>query len=124
MLLQVADILDIHKYLTKKKWDSIKMFRFVEQIFFSAKMLFGCNVSSVNPLKCVSMNNQECKIRREVVNVNGDEPTFYPSSVKISKCSGSCNNINNSFAKLCIPDLVKNINLKLFNSQGLMKQDI
>ena len=58
---------------------------------------------------------QECKIRPKTVNVNGDEPTFYLYSVKISKCSGSCNNINNPYAKLCAPDVVRNINLKLFN---------
>ena len=44
-------------------------------------------------LKCVSMNNQECKERPEIVNVNGDEPVFYPFSIKTSKCSGSCNNV-------------------------------
>ena len=91
------------------------MFRFVKQIFFSAMMFFGCNVSNVNPLKCVSINNQECKIRPEIVNVNSDEPSLYPYNVKISKCSGSCNNINDPYAKLCVPDVVKNINLKVLN---------
>ena len=46
------------------------MFRFVKRIFVSAMMFFGCSLSSVNPLKCVSMNNQECKVRPEIVNVN------------------------------------------------------
>ena len=61
------------------------------------------------------MSNQERKIRPEVINVNSDEPSFYPYSVKINKCSGSCSNINNPYAKMCIPDVVKNINLKVFN---------
>ena len=61
------------------------------------------------------MNNQECKIILEIVNVNSDEPTFCPYSVKISKCSRCCNNINNPYAKLHVPDVVKNINLKVFN---------
>ena len=91
------------------------MFRFVKQIFFSAMMYFGCNVSNVNPLKYVLMNNQECKIRPEIVDINNNEPTFYPYSVKISKCSGSCNNIYNPYAKLCAPNVVKNMNFKLFN---------
>ena len=55
------------------------------------------------------------KLRPEIGNVNSDEPTFYPYSVKISKCSCSCNNINNPYAKLCLPDVVKNINLKVLN---------
>ena len=45
------------------------MFKLVEQILIQAMMLFGCNLSKVNPLKCISMNNQECKIRPEIVNV-------------------------------------------------------
>ena len=91
------------------------MFGFVKQIFISAMMFFGCNLSSVNPLKCISMNNQECKVRPQIVNVNSDEPVFYPFSIKTSKCSGSCNNINDPYTKICVPDVVKNVNVKLFN---------
>ena len=47
--------------------------------------------------------------------VNSDEPVFYPFHIKKSKCSGTCNNINSSSAKLCVPDVVKNINFKVFN---------
>ena len=52
-------------------------------------VLFCCNVLNVNPSKCVSMNNQERKIRTEITNIKSNEPSFYPYSVKISKCSGS-----------------------------------
>ena len=45
------------------------------------------------------MNNQECKERPQIVNVNGDDPVFFPFSIKASKCSGSWNNINNPCAK-------------------------
>ena len=45
-----------------------KIFGFVKQIFVSAMVFFGCNVSSVNSSKCISMNNQECKIRPEIIN--------------------------------------------------------
>ena len=78
-------------------------------------MFFGCNLSSVTPLKCISMNNQECKLRPQIANVNSDEPVLFPLSIKTSKCSGSCNNINDPHAKLCIPDVVKNLNIKAFN---------
>ena len=40
---------------------------------------------------------------------------FYPFSIKTSKLSGSCNNINDPYAKLCVPDIVKNLNIKVFN---------
>ena len=58
------------------------MFGSVKQIFVSAMMFFGYNLLSVNPLKCISMNNQEFKVRPEIVNVNSDEPVFYPFSIK------------------------------------------
>ena len=61
------------------------------------------------------MNNQECKVRPEIINVNSDEPIFYPFSIKTSKCSGNCNNINDLYAKMSVPDVVKNLNVKVFN---------
>ena len=61
------------------------------------------------------MNNQECKVRPQIVNLNGDDPIFFPFSIKISKCSSSCNNINNPYAKLCVSNVVKNLNVKVFN---------
>ena len=76
-------------------------------------MFFG-SLSSVNLLECVSMNNKECKVRPEIVNVNSNEPLFYLFSIKTSKCSGSCNNINDPYAKLCVPDVIKNLNIKAF----------
>ena len=91
------------------------MFWFVQRIFVSAMTFFGCNLLNVIPLKCISMNNQECKVRPEIINVNGNEPIFFPFSIKTSKCSGSCNNINDPYAKLCVPDVAENINLKVFN---------
>ena len=53
------------------------MFGFVKRIFVSTVMFFGCNLSSINPLECVSINNQECKVRPEIVNVNRNEPVLY-----------------------------------------------
>ena len=60
------------------------------------------------------MSNQECKVRPQILNVKVDDPVFFPYSVKTRKCSGSCNNINNSLAKLCVPD-VKVLNVKVSN---------
>ena len=61
------------------------------------------------------MNNQECKTRAKIINTNNNETVFYPFSNKVNKCNGSCNNINDPYAKLCVPDVVKNINVKVFN---------
>ena len=86
------------------------MFRFIKKLFVVAMSFFSCNA-----LKCVPLNNQEYKGRPEIININSNEPSFYPYSVKRSKCSGSCNNINDPYAKLCVPDVVKNMNVKVFN---------
>ena len=40
---------------------------------------------------------------------------FYPYSITISKCNGSCTTINDPYAKLCVPDTIKKINVKIFN---------
>ena len=61
------------------------------------------------------MKNQECKVRPEIININSNKPVFYPFSIKTSKCSGSCNNINNPYAKICVPDVIKDLNVKVFN---------
>ena len=63
----------------------------------------------------VSMINQECKIRRQVVNINSDNRFFYPYSIEVSKWSCSCNSINDRYVKLCVSYVIKNINVKVFN---------
>ena len=61
------------------------------------------------------MNNQECKTRPQVINANGDEPGFFPFSIETSKCSGSYDNINYLYAKICVPDVIKNLYVKVIN---------
>ena len=61
------------------------------------------------------MNNQECKAKPKIIDLNNNEPVFYPYSNKVNKCSGSCSNINDPYAKLCLPNIIKNINVKVFN---------
>ena len=90
-----------------------KMFGFIKKCFFTTMASF--NLSNVNSLVCVLMNNQECKIRTEIINLNTNEPMFYPYSIKINRCKGSCNTINNPYAKICVPDQIKNTNVKVFN---------
>ena len=93
------------------------MLRFIKKVFVVAMTFFSCNA-----LKCVSMNNQVCEVRPEIININSNEPLFYPFSVKISKCSGSCNNIDNPYAKLCVPDFFKRINVKVFSLMSKTNQ--
>ena len=92
------------------------MLGFIKKAFFAGlTILSSVNLLTITPLRCISMTNRECKARPEIVNVNSDEPVFYPCSIKTSKCSGSCNNINDPYAKICFPHVIKNLNVKNFN---------
>ena len=92
------------------------MFGFIKKVFFTGLIILSStNPLNATPFKCVSMTNQECKVRLEIVNANSDEPVFYPFSIKTSKCSGSCNNTNYPYAKVYFPDVVKKLNVKVFN---------
>ena len=84
----------------------MKIFGFVKKVFFVGLKTLS-SFANANSLSCISINNQDCKTRPQVVNVNGDEPVFLPFSIETSKCSGSCNNINYLYAKNCVPDIVK-----------------
>ena len=97
------------------------MFRFIKQIFISALIYFG-NLSSVNPLECISMKNQEYKVRPEIVNIDSNNPIFYPFNIKVNKRNGNCNNINDPYARICGPDTVKNLNVKVFNLMTLTNE--
>ena len=94
----------------------MRIFSFVKKVF-----VLGLTVLSniTNALECISMKNQECKVIPEIININSNNPILYPFSVKINRCSGNCNNINDLYAKICISDTVKNVNVKVFNLMTL-----
>ena len=89
------------------------MFSFVKRVFVLGLTVLSSSITGAS--KCVSLNNQERKVRPKIINVSSNNPIFYPFSVEISRCSGNCNNINNPYAKICVPDVVKNLNVKVFN---------
>ena len=98
----------------------IKIFRFAQKVFFIGLKILSNFInasSSLNaiPLNCISMKNQECKTRPQAINVNSNNPIFYPFSIKINKCSGNCNNINDLYSKIYLRDVIKNLNVKIFN---------
>ena len=106
------------------------MVKFIKKVFFLGLTILsdftGVNsLLSATPLNCISVKKQECKTRTEVININNNNPIFYPFSIKISKCSGNCNNINNPYAKICVPDVIKDLNVKVFNLMSeTMKLDL
>ena len=62
---------------------------------FSCRFL---SVLKVKSLECISMINQKCMSRPKIIDVNANEPVFYPYSIRINKCTGSCNNVKDPFA--------------------------
>ena len=96
----------------------MKIFSFVKKVF-----VLGLTVLSniTNALECISMKIQECKVRPEIGDINSN-PIFYPFSIKINRCSGNYNNINDPHAKICVADTVKNLNVKVFNLMSLTNE--
>ena len=76
------------------------MFEFIKKWFFTG-LVFLSTLTSVNLFSCISMNNQECKVRPQIVNVNGDDPVFFPYNIKTSKC-GSIATISIIHAQSCV----------------------
>ena len=68
-----------------------------------------------NSLKCYSLDNQECKIRPEIINVSNKEPIFYPHKIKMDRCARSCSTTNDPYVKTCFANNTENIGLKVFN---------
>ena len=91
------------------------MFGFIIKKAFFTWLTILSTLIGVNSLSCISITDQECKVRPQIVNINSNEPVFYPFSIIRSKCSSSCKNINDPYAKICVPDVVKNLNVKGFN---------
>ena len=92
----------------------MKMFGFVKKNFIGLTILSSfTNVSSLNAislntitLSCISISNQQCKVRPEIANVHSNNPIFSPFSIKTSKCSGNCNNINDPCQRICVSNIV------------------
>ena len=81
------------------------MFIFIKKVF-CIESLFLSSLVGTTSLNCILIKNQECKIRPDIININSKNPIFYPFSIKINKCSGNCNNLNNPYAKIRVPHAI------------------
>ena len=75
------------------------------------------SILKVNALECLSVINQKCMLRPKVLKVNEGvgEALFYPHNVLVKKSSGSCNTLDDPMAKLCVPNIIKRVNMKVYN---------
>ena len=71
----------------------------------------------VGALECVSVVNQKCMSRPKILNVNEGigEALFYLYNVLVNKCSGNCDTLDNPISKICVPKIIKNVNMKVYN---------
>ena len=99
----------------------MKIFRFVKKLF-SIGLTILSDFTKAIPLSCISLKNQGCKTKPQVVNSNSNNPIFYPLSIKTTKCSGNCNNTNNPYAKICVPNVIKDLNVKVFNLMSITNE--
>ena len=65
----------------------------------------------------MSIVNQKCMRRPKILDVNEGigEALFYPYNVLVNKYSGSCNTLDNPMSKICVPKIVKNVNMQVYN---------
>ena len=68
------------------------MFVLIKKLFI---VLLSHIVNASNHTKCFSLNNQKCKVQPSLINLHPNEHSrqfyYYPFSVKLNKCVGSCN---------------------------------
>ena len=97
------------------------MFGFIFNMFIG--LLSVCAISfseslvsnSKGPTNCASLNNHPCTAGPTVVNIKYEETLFYPFTVSFDKSGGSCNTIYDPYTRVCVPNKVKNMNVKVFN---------
>ena len=75
------------------------------------------SVLKVNSSEFLSLINRKCMTRPKILDVNEGigEALFYPYNVLVNKCSGSCNTLDNPMSKICVPKIIKNVNMKVYN---------
>ena len=74
------------------------------------------SITKTKALECVSVVNRKCMPRPKIFDVNEGvgEALFHPY-VLVNKCSGSCNTLDNPMEKMCVPKMIKRVNMKVYN---------
>ena len=83
------------------------MFGFIKKLFIGLLRFM--------PTKCMPLNNEQCKTRPFLINLNPLEVKYYPFLITLDKCNGNCNTLNNISDKICVPNGTEDKNLNVFN---------
>ena len=104
----IDDIYNVHRYLMKNIIYKMLLINLAINLF---------NALNVNALECLSIIDQECKPRPKILDVNEGigEALFYLYNVLVNKCSESCNMLEDPMARICVPNIIKNVNIKVYN---------
>ena len=82
-------------------------------------VLLSSIVKASNHAKCVSLSNQKCEIQPTLINLDANEYSqefrYYPFLVKLDRCFGSYDTLNDVCNKASILNKTKNLNLSVFN---------
>ena len=92
------------------------IFGLIKNIFLG--LLTGL-VNGFNHTKFVSLGNQKCEIQPALINSHPNEYSKkldnYPFTVKLDRCVGSFNTLNDLSSKVCVPNKTEDLNLTVFN---------
>ena len=98
------------------------MFGFIEKISIGLLSICitgsfsGSLVSNSKGLaKCVLINHWPCQARPILVNINLNQILYHPFTASIDKCRGSYSTIDSPYPRVCVPDKVKNMNVRVSN---------
>ena len=76
-------------------------------------------VNGSNHAKCALLSNQKCMTQPTLINLHPNEYSqefhYYSFAVKLERCVGSCNTLNDLSNRVCIPNKTKDLNLSVFN---------
>ena len=93
------------------------MFGLIKKIFIG---LLTDLVNGFNHTKCVSLSNQKCMIQPTLINLHPNEYSqefhYCPFAVKLDRCVGSCNTLNNLSRKVCAPNKTEDLILSVFST--------
>ena len=99
------------------------MFWLIKKIFIG---LLSSIVNASNHTKCIFLSNGKCMIQPTLINLHPNEYSqefhYYPFAVKLDRCVGSCNTLNDLSNKACVPNKTEDLNLSVFNMIARINQ--
>ena len=101
--------------MIKNMYDKVEFFRTYKMKIISL-LISLFSIIKTKALECVSVVNQKCMPRPKTLDVNeGVGEALFLYNVLVNKCSGSCNTLDNPMTKLCVPNVIKRVNMQVYN---------